>query len=221
VKQSEPSPVISNAYWPIFRKHAHLLIAWGYEAVKLEILPSDADEENITGLLYEAVRQILRSRRVTWCSWYAIHNEAPMPGGKRKGKDRRKTDLFIEFVTARERPEYVFEAKPQNYIKAHQRTPYYVGAEGMERFLEGEYADYTADYPEIGMIAYVLSDSVEIWRDRLKMAVDQRKSRLRLISQEDVAVIDEFQFEWRSQHQRISSSTILSIYHILLNCTLD
>ena len=222
MKQSQPSPVISNAYWPVFRKHAHLLISWGHEAAKPEILLShEEDEESITGLLYKAVRQILRSNRATWCSWYAIHNEAPMPGGKRKGKDRRKTDLFVEFVRAKERPEYVFEAKPQNYIKIYQQTDYYVGPKGMERFLEGEYADYTAEYPEVGMLAYVLSDSVEVWRDRLKMAIDQRKSQLRLVSQEDVAVIDEFQFEWRSQHQRSSSSTILSIYHILLNCTSD
>lgn len=144
-----------------------------------------------------------------------------MPG-RLKGKDRRKTDLFVEFVWWKERPEYVFEAKPQNYSKTHQRTGYYTGSEGMERFLEGEYADYTAEYPEVGMIAYVLSDSVEIWRDRLKSAIDHRQNQLRLgAPQENVAIVDEFPFEWRSQHKRMSSTPILFIYHILLDCTLD
>lgn len=144
-----------------------------------------------------------------------------MPG-KLKGKDRRKTDLFVEFVGRKGRPEYVFEAKPQNYSKTHQRTGYYVGSEGMERFLEGEYADYTAEYPEVGMIAYVLSDSVAIWQDRLKRAIDQRQDQLRLDAlQEDVAIVDEFQFEWRSQHRRSSSKNTISIYHILLDCVSD
>lgn len=219
VTQSQPSRVIYNAYWPIFRKHAHLLIAWGHEAIRPQILLShEEDEESITGLLYEAIRQILRANRANWCSSYTIHNEAPMPGGSRKGKDRRKTDLFIEFVTAQGRPEYVFEAKPQNYAKTYQRTDYYIGSKGMERFLEGEYADYTATYPEVGMIAYVLSDSVEIWQDRLKKSTERRKTSLRLVFQEDIAVIDEFRFEWRSQHQRSSSSAVISIYHILLDC---
>ena len=97
---------------------------------------------------------------------------------------------------------------------------YYVKAKGMQRFLEGEYADYTANYPEVAMIAYILSDSVEIWRDRLKTAIDQQQVQLRIeATQEDVAVADEFPFEWRSQHRRSSSNTILSIYHILLDCT--
>lgn len=220
MKQSQPSRAFSNVYWPSFRQHAHLLIAWGHEAIKAEILLSrEEDEENITGLLYEAIRQILRSNKAPWCSRYTIHNEAPMPGGKRKGKDRRKTDLLVEFVTVKARPEYVFEAKPQNHVKTHQRTPYYVGERGMERFLTGEYADYTASYPEVGMIAYVLSDSVEIWRERLKTAIGQEPTRLRLIGdQEDVVVVDAIQYEWRSYHKRNSSDTPLCIYHLLLDC---
>lgn len=223
MKQSQPSPNISNTYWPIFRKHAHLLIAWGYQEIKLELTrSSEDDEESITGFLYKAIRQILRSGRAKWCYTYTIHNEAPMPGGKRKGKDRRKTDLFVEFVTSKDRPEYVFEAKPQNYAKTYQRTDYYVGAKGMERFLEGEYADYTANYPEVGMIAYVLSDTVETWRDRLKDAIQLKEKQLQCNApQEDVLVVKDFQFEWVSYHKRSSSTGTLSIYHILLNCIPD
>lgn len=143
-----------------------------------------------------------------------------MPG-KLKGKDRRKTDLFVEFVGWKGRPEYVFEAKPQNYCKTHQRTGYYVGSEGMERFLAGEYADYTAEYPEVGMIAYVLSDSVEIWQERLKRSIDRRRVPLRLLSQKEITVIDEFPFEWCTQHHRSSANTVLNIYHVLLDCTLE
>lgn len=221
VKQSQPSPIISNAYWPIFRKHAHLLIAWGHEAIRLELRATkEDDEESITGLLYEAIRRVLRSSREPWFSWYSIHNESPMPG-RLKGKDRRKTDLFVEFVRREERPEYVFEAKPQNYSKTHQRTGYYAGSEGMERFLEGEYAHYTAEYPEVGMLAYVLSDSVEIWQERLKRSIDRRRVPLRLLSQKEVTVIDEFPFEWCSQHHRSSTKTVLTVYHVLLDCTLE
>lgn len=221
MKQSQPNQVISNIYWPIFRKHAHLLIAWGHEAIHPQLRTTrEDDEESITGLLYGAVRQVLRSGRELWFSSYSIHNESPIPG-KLKGKDRRKTDLFVEFVGQRERPEYIFEAKPQNYGKKHQRTRYYVGSEGMERFLEGEYADYTAEYPEVGMIAYVLNDSIEVWQKRLKQSINRRSVKLRLLSQEDVAVIDEFPFEWCSQHNRSSADTILSIYHVLLDCTLE
>jgi hypothetical protein len=221
MKQSQPSAVISNVYWPIFRRHAHLLIAWGHKAIQPKLrATNEDDEESITGLLAEAIEDILRAERAPWCSGYDIANEAPISGGNRLGKDRRKTDLFIKFIRCKGRPKYIFEAKPQNYIKIHQRTSYYVGVKGMERFLDGEYADYTADYPEVGMIAYVLSDTVEVWRDRLKKAIDQQQIPLRLVApQEDVVVVDEIPFEWCSQHMRSSSNNLLSIYHVLLDCT--
>lgn len=202
--------------------HAHLLIAWGHKAIKSELRATrQDDEEKITGLLAKAIEDILLLEPTPWCCNYEIFNESPISIGKRLGKDRRKTDLLVKFVTRKGRPKYIFEAKPQNYSKRHQRTGYYVGSEGMERFLEGEYADYTAEYPEVGMIAYVLSDSVEIWQERLKRSINRRNVPLRLLSQEDVAVIDEFPFEWCSKHNRSSADTILSIYHVLLDCTLE
>lgn len=204
----------------MFRKHAHLLIAWGHKAIKSKLITtSEDDEEKITGLLAEAIEDILLADKIPWCSDYEVFNESPISGGQRLGKDRRKTDLFVKFLARKGRPKYVFEAKPQNYIKIHQRTGYYVGSEGIERFLEGEYADYTSAYPEVGMLAYVLSDSVAIWQSRLKKAIDRHQRQLRLIApQEDVIIVDEFQYEWCSQHKRSSSDATLTIYHLLLDC---
>jgi hypothetical protein len=86
--------------------------------------------------------------------------------------------------------------------------------------MNGEYAEYTARFPEVGMLGYVLSDSVADWREWLKTAIDERKDDLHLRSpQEDVTVCDSILLEWISKHDRTSSDLPVEIYHILLDCS--
>ena len=177
------------------------------------------DEEEITDLLYQGVQQVLCLEKARWCSNYSVKNEDPISGGQRAGKRRREIDLVIEFVTTKGRPQYIFEAKPLNYAKPHQRSANYTNDEAIGRFLKGEYADYTARYPEVSMLGYILSHSIEYWCDILKAEIDKKKAELRIRnSPRDISIIDELPKEWGSEHDRDSSDKPLMIYHILLDC---
>lgn len=219
MKQLQRSSIVFETFSSAFRKHAHLLVAWGYENAKSQI--NTDDEETITGLIYQEIKNILRFgyRGGAWCSNYAVKNEDPITGGIRTGKDRRATDLIIEFVTQKGHPEYIFEAKPLNYPKAYQREGNYTDEKGMCRFIQkGEYAEYTQNYPEVGMLGYVLSNSNEYWCIKLKRAILKKRSILRLKNQSDITVIENFPTEWISEHNRELVERPLNIYHILLDC---
>ena len=220
MKQEKVSSHVLETFSVAFRKHAHLLLAWGHENAKSRI--DTDDEETITGLIYQEIKDILRSGCKGW-RWginYSVKNEDPITGGKRTGKDRRATDLIIEYVTKPGRPEYVFEAKPLNYPKTYQREGNYTGKSGMCRFiLKGEYAEYTKTYPEVGMLGYVLSDTEKQWCTKLKEAIERKRETLRLQTpQYDITVVEALPLEWVSEHQRECGERLLKICHILLDC---
>lgn len=218
MKSPQPSRPIVDIFTKSFRRHVHLLVVWGHELAIDNIQSTDL-EEYITNFLFDAIDTVLCSGGEKWFKYYDVHNERPISSKNRYGNSRREVDLIIKLVAHPYKPEYVFEAKSLNYIKNHQRENNYINESALQRFLKGEYADYTGRYPEVGMIGYVLSDSVEQWRDRLKTAIDNNKALLRLYSkQSDVAVITELPYEWMSEHERSSASTPIRIYHLLLNC---
>jgi hypothetical protein len=198
------------------RLRVHLLIAWGYERAK-PLLDTE-DEEEISDILYQNIQHLLMVQEESWMANFDIKNEDPISGGQRKGKSRREIDLIIEF-TGRGRPQYVFEAKALNWRKRHQRIDNYVNSQGLGRFITGEYADYTARFPEVSMLGYVLSDSVSDWYTWLNSAIDERKDNLHLFqTQEDVTICAKIPFEWVSIHKRESSDLPVTIYHILFDC---
>ncbi len=201
-----------------FRKDVHQLIAWGFEKAKSQITTDD--EEDITGDIYKCIKNLLRSGQQSWFRHYTVKNEDPFSAEGRKGKDRKVTDILIEWVVGKHRPEYIFEAKPLNYSKTYQRTSNYTDEKGMCRFIKGEYAEYTARYPEVAMIGYVLSDTLECWQLRLFNAINEKREALQLVSsQKKVIVIEAFPLEWISEHKRGSSKIPVKIYHVLLDCT--
>lgn len=217
MKSIEPSPLVFTEFSALFRKQVHLLIALGYQESESRIR-SSLDEEAITGFLFHAIRNITRFSSEGWCLKYDVYNEMPIPGGGRIGRSRKQTDLIIMYVYEG-KPEFVFEAKPLNYNKSYQREKNYVDKDGLQRFIIGEYADYTSRFPEAGMLGYVLSDQVEEWRERLKAAIEKDKLILRLKSaQSNIKVTDELAVEWVSEHDRDTAGNSITVYHILLDC---
>lgn len=215
---TETSQVVSQQFTDIFRKQIHVLLGKGYRKALPHIQP-ESKEEAITGFVAHAIQEILNTGNERWLRHYAVHNEKPISGQVQTGKSRRKLDLTIEHVSQRGRPEYVFEAKPLNQPKTYQRTANYIDEEGLQRFLQGEYALYTARFPEAGMLGYVHSDTPAQWRERLKKAIDEKADVLRLQAEQcDVEIIDEFPVEWCSVHNRDSSTSAITIYHVLLEC---
>lgn len=212
VKTTRTSSVLDEEYWNFRRIHVHLLVAWGYLEAKPQIVQTDK-EDDITDFICQAIERVILSNRAPWCSEYEVHEQKPISGGSRTGPDRRKTDIIIRFLTESQRPTYVFEAKPLNYPKGYQRENNYIdNLNGLGRFIKGEYADYTSNYPEVGMLGYVLSDTPEKWRDRLIKAIDTKRMDLRLRNlQKDIRIIDAFPFEWASEHDRDSANRYLTI----------
>jgi hypothetical protein len=218
MKSTQPTRAIVDVFTASFRQHVRLLIAWGLELAIEQIRQTD-QEEHITSLLFDAIDEVLRAYPQRWCKHYDVHNERPISNSERLGHSRREVDLIIKFVTSPFKPEYVFEAKPLNYAKYYQREGNYIHIEALQRFIKGEYAEYTARYPEVGMLGYVLSDTPEVWRDRLKLSINNNRSLLRLVSQQnDIEIIPQFPCEWISEHQRESSTRTVKVYHLLLNC---
>lgn len=218
MKSPQPSRAVVEVFSASFRQHVRLLIAWGLESAIVCISQTDK-EEDITGFLSDGIDEVLRSYREKWCKHYSVHNERPISSEERSGNSRREIDLTIEFVASRYKPEYVFEAKPLNSLKPYQRESNYTNKEALQRFISGEYAVFTASYPEVGMLGYVLSDTPNQWRDRLKSAIDNNQNSLRLIPpQVDTITVPNFPFEWVSEHERESSKRSVKVYHLLLNC---
>jgi len=219
MKEENPPKQIFDVFNTLFRQQVHLLIATGMDEARPKI-ETKSEEEHITGFIAEAMKQYLRRGTPRWTKNYAVHNEAPIPSDEHPGKKRECMDLVVEFVAQAGRPEYVFEAKPLNYVKTYQRAGNYTDKdEAMGRFLKGEYAGYTARFPEVAMLGYMHTDTAEIWRKRLKKAIDKKKVELALrATQEDVSVIPQFPAEWVSKHDRESApDRPVTIYHLLLS----
>ena len=218
MKSLQPSRVVVKTFSASFRQHVRLLVAWSLE-LAIDYIRQTDDEEKITGLLSAAVEEVLLSHREKWCKHYDIHNEHPMYDEEQSGKSRKKLDLTVKFVADFYRPEYVFEAKPLNSSKSHQRENNYINERALQRFIRGKYAAYTARYPEVGMLGFVLSDTSEQWSNRLKLAIDNNQTLLCLIPpQVNVIITPEFPYEWMSEHKRESSERPIKVYHLLLNC---
>jgi hypothetical protein len=214
----QPSPFITDRFWSVFRKSAHMLIALGYRKAAPRI-KSTVDEESVTGFLYEAIREIIRFGNEKWCKRYEVLNESPLPSEIKSGKSRRRTDLIILHVFNQTRPEFVIEAKPLNCNKPYQCEDNYLNAKALQRFIRGEYAEYTSIYPEVAMLGYTFTNTPEEWRDKLKIAIDSKRAELRLVGpQIDVQIIKELPVEWKTEHDRETASSNVVIYHILLDC---
>ena len=218
MKTLQPNQFVVNQFWLAFRKNAHKLVWLGYQRA-LGRIKATADEETVTGFLYEAISEIIKYGDEPWCQKYEVKNENPLPSAIRAGKSRRKTDLIILHVFKKAHPEFVFEAKPLNWSKGYQREDNYLNENGLKRFLKGDYADYTRRYPEVAMVGYAFTDSLEEWQQRLKAAIDTRVSDLCVAGpQTDIQILNELPFEWKSNHKRNNGNTELTIYHILLKC---
>jgi len=218
MKREGPEAFVIEQFATAFRLQVHLLLAAGIDVARSEI-EQDSEEEAITGFIADAIHRYLIRQPVPWTKFYAVRNEHPIPNAARPGKKRKEIDLIIELAEGEGRPEYVFEAKQLNSAKPHQQAGNYTNTEAMGRFLAGEYAKYTARFPEVGMLGYVLSDTAATWHGRLKGAIVARSMELSLqLPQEEVSIVDVFPLEWTSVHDRTSATRPVTIYHILVPC---
>lgn len=206
-----------NSYFYGFRRDAHQLLAWGHQ----EALPQihcNLTEEEITGLIVEAMREKLKNPTIPerFYDRYSVGEEKPLAVEGRTGKRRRKLDIVVESNLPRElRPEYIFEAK--RLRKNGYPIGKYTGKDGLRCFVKGVYA---SQYPEAAMVGYVQSDVASYWESELKRSFNEDLNNdLRIIQLLQKVQVKAFTSDvWVSEHERTTGSAI-AVYHIFLNCS--
>ena len=213
-----------DAYFYGFRRDAHQILAWGHQEA-LQQIHCDLEEEQITGLIVEAMREKLKDTAIPerFCDRYSVGEEKPLAVEGRTGKHRRKLDIVVESNLPREvRPEYIFESKrlrkkSRQLQKGGFPIGEYVGEDGLQCFVKGIYA---SQYPEAAMVGYVQSDTASYWESELKRRFDEDTNNDLRITQrlQKVQVLFSMPDVWISEHERITGS-VIAVYHILLNCS--
>ena len=206
-----------DAYFYGLRRDAHQLLVWGHQEA-LPRIHCNLAEEEITGLIVEAMREKLKDTAIPerFYDRYSVGEEKPLAVEGRTGKRRRKLDIVVESNLPREvRPEYIFEAK--RLRKNGYSIGKYVGEDGLQCFVKGVYA---SQYPEAAMVGYVQSDTASYWESELKRSFDgDPNNDLRIIQLlQKVQVLSSMLNVWVSEHERVTGSSIAT-YHIFLNCS--
>lgn len=188
----------------------------GYAKLSPSDFASCNDETVINGSLCEAVRQAMQAVDAPeWIVFYALPNDDnPIATSGRRGKSRLRLDLEIERVCRGQRPLFRFEAK--RLKSTTHPASVYLGEDGMDAFLSGE---YPLTHPEAGMIGYVQSDSESIWASKISKALSATGNKFRL-SQDgawaESPLAAGLKFTFRTRHERDSSSSPITVYHVLL-----
>lgn len=207
-----------DAYEQSFREDAHQLLAWGYQDAR-QLIASEREETEITGFIAEAIQARLSSPEIDrQFERYNIKDDNPIPGEGRTGKRRMRIDVIIESNSRprhKPRPWYIFEAK--RLCRPSHPISKYTDKDGLFRFIQGRYA---ADCPEVAMLGYVQTDTVDHWvaeltarfenDSRNQLSVTQKLSR--------VIILSDLTEEWSSSHKR-TNGTPLTVFHLFLDCS--
>lgn len=212
-KTTRPELKYFESFSSAFRIGAHTLINWGYRGALSRIEHNSHEEPAITGYIVEAINNRLRAFDCpVWCEDFSVMENRPEEMEGHEGKGRNQPDLVIE-GKMRGRPEYIFEAK--RLKKNGFGSGKYLGKDGLGCFLSGKYA---ARYNEAAMLGYIQSDSPADWQTEIRDKINREQTPLNLISPtQDIEIIGDFPYEWKTIHRREVIARSITIYHILLD----
>lgn len=219
-KQSLPTEEYYGVFKEIFRQRVHQLLRLGFQDAQTMIQNkeiSHAEETSITGFIVEALqkRQNQWNCEPEWLQTFSMHENRPKSINEKVGKSRPMVDIVIRW-SDKGSPAYHWEAKRLNKKIG---VSGYVGKDGMGCFIAGKYA---ARFDEAGMLGYVQSGDLGEWKNKLQNKINKSVKTLKLLSdQSDVDFLDSFPFEWTSEHQRETPNRRITLYHILLDCTIS
>lgn len=209
---------ITVAYNEAFVRRSHQLLAKGYKLARAEI-DSSTEEEVISQFIYEHIDRFLNTPRVpVEFENFRVHNEFGVGNTGKTGRRRRKLDIMIDTDDFRPRPQFVFEAK--RLKKGAFYMSDYVGVDGMQCFINEEYARLS---PSAAMIGYMQSDDIDHWYAQLEdQFTGTARNALRIVKPlipcNPNPIIQDIPEEWESEHTRLTKPPIL-IYHIFLDCS--
>jgi hypothetical protein len=201
------------AYWASLRKHAHELIAMGYQELHAADF-ENSQEPDITGELVRAMREILeRETAPDWAEYYAIPEDPPLNVPSKQGTSRPRVDIEFERVKRGKRPRLRFEAKRLG--RRHGVTTY-LGVDGLGCFTSGK---YPLTHPEAGMLGYVQSHGEVTWAARIEAALKQAPDTYAVVGDERGTlhpITPHLSHTYRSKHHCQRSEEDIDIFHILL-----
>jgi len=202
------------AYYQCLLMHAHVILKLGYGRLDTSELCS-ADEEDITGLLAEAMNEALASpESPAWRCFYSVHEEPRVKSKTLRGKRRLRLDIQVEYTGGR-RPRFSFEAKRLRAADANSIGKYF-GEEGMGCFVLGLYA---SEDEEAGMLAYVQSDDHTHWATAIHAGLKRRIKKCEWKTENgwvSIEVAEGLATTFKTSHTRSVLNKDINIYHTIL-----
>ena len=193
-----------------FYSYSLLLLVRGHQKLLAESQElSNSEEPDITGELVRCTREYLDDiSSPEWVLPYEVFEESPENTGARKGKRRKKVDIVCTMTQRRPRFRMKFEAK--RFKSGSHPIGVYLGKEGVQEFLSGEYAP---ESEAAGMLGYIQSNDSNYWGEKI----------LQKLREGDIE-LQESNFEgidncYKSCHNRPTIGKDIMIYHLLLNFT--
>jgi hypothetical protein len=200
-------------YRKSLRRHAHELIAMGYQALCAEDFEKSQEPE-ITGELVRAMREVLeKDTAPPWAEYYAIHDDPALNVPGKRGKTRPRVDIEFERVTHGIRPRLRFEAKR---LGRNYGVTKYLGADGLGCFTSGK---YPLTHPEAGMLGYVQNRDEAVWASKLATALSQKPDTYWAIDDilwEQHRITPRLVHTYHSKHYCQALGEGIDIFHILL-----
>ena len=200
-----------------FVRRAHQLLFWGYKEARQQF-NSDTNEEVISQYISMCIKNLLKYGDIDEEYWrFEVVNEALVSDTGRTGNSRKEIDILLYTNDPRTRPELIFEAK--RLKKGAFYVSDYVGAEGMQCFIQEQYAKHC---PIAAMIGYMQSNDINHWQTQLdkefRRANQKALQIVKSLTRCSNPIITDLPHEWISEHKRLSQPAI-TIYHIFLDCS--
>lgn len=212
---SSTRPTLLQAYAAALRRHAHWLIAEGYERMDKAAF-ARAHEPAITGELVREMRALLESdsEAPEWVSYYAIHDEPPLSVSGKLGRLRPRVDIEFERIVAGKRPRLSFEAKRLCSSTGHTVAGY-LGEDGLGCFLNGR---YPTTHGEAGMLGYAQSESEATWAEQIASCLKRDKAKYETVAPlfAHQRIHSVLTHTYVSHHIPTGSTTPMIIHHVLL-----
>ena len=189
----------------------------GKAHIRLDLPPlRDEQEPAITDrLVRDMIALVEDDGAPAWMGNLIPLDDPPQDSPDRFGKAQRRIDIEFVLVRRGPRPRFHFEAK-RLYRSDSVRE--YLGPEGLELFVLGEYA---RSQDAGGMLGYVQTDRTADWERRIGAGLNASRERLCVCEGtdfEESKSLRELESVHLSYHERNSVGRSILMYHTLLLC---